>query len=242
MAQQRAIGGLFPATRASVVEALRASDPERRERAIGTVIELYWRPLYKYLRIRWDSDPEDAQDLIQDFFAAALERDALARFDPSRASFRTFLRLLLDHHLSNHLRAQGRLKRGGASLTLDFADAEHELGQAHSSELDPEALLHREWVRSVFTLALEHFRSRLQTEQRSHLYDVFAAIDLADEASRPSYREVALRLGLAETTITNHLAAARRSFRAAVLDLLREVTATEDEFRAEARATLGFDP
>jgi hypothetical protein len=45
-----------------------------------------------------------------------------------------------------------------------------------------------------------------------------------------------------ETKITNDLAAARRKFREIVLDALREVTATEQEFRAEARALLGVAP
>ena len=39
--------------------------------------------------------------------------------------------------------------------------------------------------------------------------------------------------------MTNYLAAMRRRFREIVLDALREVTATEQEFRAEARALLG---
>jgi len=42
--------------------------------------------------------------------------------------------------------------------------------------------------------------------------------------------------------VTNELAWARRAFREIVLDLLREVCATDDEFRAEARDLLGIDP
>ena len=39
--------------------------------------------------------------------------------------------------------------------------------------------------------------------------------------------------------VTNYLAAARRKFRELVLAGLRDLTATEEEFRAEARALLG---
>jgi hypothetical protein len=67
-------------------------------------------------------------------------------------------------------------------------------------------------------------------------------MDLEDGDSRPSYRELAARLGVPETKITNDLASARRRFRAIVLETLREVTASEEEFRAEARAVLGRDP
>jgi DNA-directed RNA polymerase specialized sigma24 family protein len=56
-----------------------------------------------------------------------------------------------------------------------------------------------------------------------------------------SYRELSTRFGMPETTVTNRLAAARRVFRQTVLDLLREITASEGEFRTEARALLGIE-
>ena len=43
------------------------------------------------------------------------------------------------------------------------------------------------------------------------------------------------------TQITNHLAAVRRAFRAAALAHLRELTASDEEFRAEARDLFGVD-
>jgi hypothetical protein len=44
------------------------------------------------------------------------------------------------------------------------------------------------------------------------------------------------------TSVTNHLALARREFRRIVLEKLRELTSTDAEFRREARALLGVDP
>jgi hypothetical protein len=44
------------------------------------------------------------------------------------------------------------------------------------------------------------------------------------------------------TDVTNYLASARREFRRLVLKKLREITATDEEFRREARALLGVDP
>ncbi len=42
--------------------------------------------------------------------------------------------------------------------------------------------------------------------------------------------------------MTNYLAFARREIRRLVLEKLREITATEEEFRAEAAAVLGVAP
>ena len=74
---------------------------------------------------------------------------------------------------------------------------------------------------------------------RRHV-ETFRRYDFADDR-HISYREVATKFAIRETTVTNHLAAARRQFRQAVLDTLREATASDEEFRAEARALLGID-
>jgi hypothetical protein len=47
--------------------------------------------------------------------------------------------------------------------------------------------------------------------------------------------------GLSVSDVTNELAWARRTFRAIVLDTLRTICATDEEFRAEARDLLGAD-
>jgi RNA polymerase sigma factor (sigma-70 family) len=235
-------GGGFPATRLSVVESLRSDDAAQRQRACERLVALYWKPLYKYVRIKWSRSSEDAQDLVQGFFAVALERETLATFDPSRASLRTFLRLLVDRYASNQRKAAGRKKRGGGAVALDFEAAERELARVASPGPDPEELLRREWVRALFGECVGRLREELHGSGRPLQFRVFEAMDLEDGDSRPSYRELAAALGVTETKITNDLSAARRRFRVLVLETLREVTASEEEFRAEARAVLGKDP
>ena len=41
--------------------------------------------------------------------------------------------------------------------------------------------------------------------------------------------------------VTNHITFARREFRRIVLERLRKLTGSEEEFRYEARAVLGID-
>jgi hypothetical protein len=55
------------------------------------------------------------------------------------------------------------------------------------------------------------------------------------------YDEIASALGLAVTTVTNHLATMRREFRTIVFERLREITGSEDEWEAEARRLLRGD-
>jgi RNA polymerase sigma factor (sigma-70 family) len=247
MAQAPGKGRAFPATRHSVLLAARSPDPEERRRAFGVLVASYWKPVYKYLRLRWRQSAEDAEDLTQGFFARAFEKGFFDRFDPARARFRTFLRTCLDAHAGNARVAARRKKRGGAeqTLSLDFAAAEGELRiQPAAADTDMEAYFHREWVRSVFGLAVDALRRRAESRGRTAAFEVFRRYDLddAEGADRPTYAELGRELGLPATQVTNHLAAMRREFRTLVLDTLREQCASDGEFRAEARALLGVDP
>ena len=226
---------LFPTTRRSVVQALRSDDQQERTRAFDTLVAIYWKPLYKFARITWRRSPEDAEDLTQAFFARVFERESLAGFDPRKAAFRTYLRTLFERHAANESKAASRMKRGGGSTKLDIGDAEAELEIAGDAA-SPEDLFYRDWVRSVFAVAVDRLRATISNEQ----FAVFDAYDLSDDRTI-SYRELSARLGIRETTVTNHLSAARRKFREAVLETLREATATEEEFRSEARALLGVE-
>jgi RNA polymerase sigma factor (sigma-70 family) len=224
---------LFPTTRRSVVEALASADADERSRAFDALASIYWRPLYKYARIAHQRG--DAEDRTQSFLTHVLEKNALASYDAAKASFRTFLRLLFDRHLANELKAEQRLKRGGGAATLPFDDAEAELAREHDRGGSPEEYFQREWARSVFTVAVE----RLRGGARDDDFALFQACDLDDAGA--SYRELAARFGMSETTVTNRLAAMRRKFREHVLDVLRDATASEREFRSEVRALLGVD-
>jgi RNA polymerase sigma factor (sigma-70 family) len=232
---------MFPTTRRSIFIALGSGDASERARAFDSLVALYWKPLYKYLRVAWRRDPEDAEDLTQSFFARVLEKDSLAAFDPAKARFRTFVRVLLDRHVTNEWRFAERLKRGGGDVHLDFQTAEAEIGRDGARVVTPEEYFQREWVRSVLALAVDRLRNELAAANRTTHFALFEAYDLED-GEKVSYRQLGERYGLTETTVTNHLAAARRRFRAIVLDILREVTASEQEFRAEARALLGGEP
>ncbi len=80
-------GDRFPPTRRSVVLAARDADPEVRRRAWEALAASYWKPVYKLLRARWRLDREDAEDLTQEFFAAALARGiSSATIPPKPAS------------------------------------------------------------------------------------------------------------------------------------------------------------
>ncbi|MEP6920408.1 MAG: hypothetical protein ABI967_04720 [bacterium] len=233
----------FPVTSVSAIVAAGSSDVEVRQRGLETIVQSYWKPAYKYLRIRWQTSNEDAKDLTQGFFASAIEKNYFVAYDPSKASFQTFFRTCLDRFVANRKKADQRIKRGAGvdHLSLDFQGVEGELALAlPANELTAEEFFHREWVRSLFTLAVDTLRELYNASGRSVYFSLFELYDLADDVEcQVSYATLASEFNLKTTDVTNYLAAARRDFKKILLEKVRELTASEDEFRAEARSLLG---
>jgi RNA polymerase sigma factor (sigma-70 family) len=230
----------FPATRHSIVQAMRSARADDRRAAFDALVTAYWKPVFKYVRLKWRASHEDAADLTQGFFLRAFEKDFFAGFDPAKARFRTYLRTCLDGFVANSRKSDARLKRGGAVtlIPIDFGDAERELrDQAGSLVVDFDEYFHREWLRSLFSCAAGRLRDSCDARGRATRFQAFEQYDLAsDDSDRPTYAELARRLGVSPAEVTNELAAARREFRRLVLDVLREQCATDEEFEAESRA------
>jgi RNA polymerase sigma factor (sigma-70 family) len=227
----------FPPTRHSAIAAVRSGDVAERARGLATLASVYWRPVYSYLRLRWNRPHEEAADLAQDFFAELVQRDLLARFDPSRARLRTWLRVCIDGLVANHDKAASRQKRGGGSpaLHFDFDSVREEVERLCADS--PEARFEKEWARGVFAMALERLRLECEAAGKAEHYALLEQYDLGSE--RPTYAQLAQRSGISVTDVTNRLFRTRRELRRIALEVLRELTASEDEFREEARALLG---
>ena len=179
-------GDRFPPTRRSVLEAVRSIDAQEREQALEALCTAYWKPVYKYVRWRWNRPAEVAQDLTQGFFMELLERELLEKFDPKKSRLRTYLRVCVDSFVMNEDKAGRRLKRGGnlPHVALDFAGAEEEFG---ATVMDPAAIpspesleefFEKEWVRSLFALAVEDLREMCVAGERERTFHLFEAYDL----------------------------------------------------------------
>ncbi|RPI26834.1 MAG: sigma-70 family RNA polymerase sigma factor [Acidobacteria bacterium] len=246
MDQDTSIGGAahaFPATGLSLLVRAADENPSARRAALDRLISAYWKPVYKYVRLRWRAGNEDAKDWTQEFFAVALEREYLQKYDPSRSRFRTYLRVCIDGFVANQLKAGQRAKRGGGveTLSLDFGSADADLA-SQAGVTDPEELFHREWTRSLFQTAVETLEKECCLKGRPEVFAVFARYDLDPPVEKKTYREMADELGITPTQLNNYLALARRRFRELVLSQLGEICATEAEFRAEAALLFGAVP
>ena len=224
---------VFPSTRQTLIRQASAPAPGGAL-ALNTVMEIYWQPCYRYVRLRFRVSHEYAQDLVQGFFLAVMEQGILARYDAARGPFRPYLRGCLDRFAGKDFERHGAAKRGGGAKMVPL-DAEAPVAAAGGT---PEEIFHREWQRQMFALAAEDLRKVCGETGHGVHYEIFAAYDLAG-GPRPAYEDLARTHALPVTTMTNHLAWARRELRRLLEARLGTVAGSEGERRRELRALLG---
>ena len=232
----------FPTTHHSAVCAAGSEDQDVRRKSHEHIVEAYWKPLYKYARIKFRLAPAETEDKIQAFFLIALEKNYFADFDPEKSRFRTFMRLCLDRYIASATRNERAQKRGGGHsiVPLDFGEAERELEYIKPDITSPEDTYHREFIRHLFDRALDALRIEFNTDGKDTHILLFERYDLADYENRPTYRSLAEEFELSETQVTNHLAATRRTFKKIVRNLLWQSCGSEEEFEREVRAIMGM--
>src|SRR5256886_14741205 len=131
--------GLFASTRWTMVLDAGESQtpPQQALSALSELCRIYWRPIFLFLR-RQGSNPDDAQDLTQGFFAHLIESRAYARADPDKGRFRSFLLGALKHFVA-HARAHDRTQKRGGGMILGQVDT------AAIAEADARAVSLQSW-------------------------------------------------------------------------------------------------
>ncbi len=135
--------------------------------------------------------------------------------------------MAVERFAANQHAARNRQKRGG---DVQFEPIDEQAATTES----PEQVFEREWQRQLFALALDDLRAHCEASGKQLHLRIFEAYDLAG-GPRPSYAGLAAEHGIAETSVTNHLAWARRMLRGFVTERLRGVTSGERELREEMR-------
>jgi RNA polymerase sigma factor (sigma-70 family) len=153
----------FQSTLWSQVRAAGRKDSPEAQRALHALCQLYWFPIYSFLR-RYGQRHENAEDLTQGFFLYLLEGDLLQKAEPDRGRFRSFLLGTLKYFVSNEIAREQARKRGGGAQMIQVetvADAVEDV-----SHLPPDRVFDRHWAlvvlgEAVRRLAAEYSRGGL---------------------------------------------------------------------------------
>lgn len=226
----------FPTTRWSrVVAAVSLGAPQGRE-DLEALCEAYWYPLYAYARRR-GHPPEQAQDFTQDFFAYLLEKGLLARADPHRGRFRSFLLGVYTHYLANRHDYEHALKRGGgrSALPIDATTAEGRYDRDLVLNLTPERIFDRSWALTLLGRVMDELRREYDDAGREAAFETLS-INLTEGPQAESYAEIARRLGLTEGAARVAVHRLRRRYahllRCEIASTVDDHEEIEDEIRA----------
>lgn len=230
--------GAFPETTWSLVARLREADASARRPGIEKLSRRYWKPVYQTIRLGWGKHAEDAKDLTQAFFVWLFEGETLARYVPERGSFRGYLKGLLRRFLADEHKAANRLKRGGGVEIFPLDDEVRSLEEtiADPRVADPDAAFDRAWKKEILDAALAATRRHFADAEGRVRLRAFEEYDLAPADGRPTYGELAARLGVKETDVRNYLFAVRERLRAEVHTQLFETVADAAELQEEFSA------
>jgi RNA polymerase sigma factor (sigma-70 family) len=228
----------FATTHWSVV--LAASDPgaPHAAEAIDRLCRTYWFPLYTYAR-RWGCDPEEAQDLTQEFFARILAREYLAKADPQKGRFRSYLLTGLKNLICDERDKAGRLKRGGGRKVISFdeQDAEGRYRLEAADNMTPERIFERTWTMTLLAQAVARLRDEYVASGKAELYEQLTEFRL-DGPGQRAYAEVAAQLGLSESAVKSAIHRLRQRHHELVREEIAQTVAEPAEVDEEIRHLL----
>jgi DNA-directed RNA polymerase specialized sigma24 family protein len=188
----------FKTTQWSVVTAAAAQPSTESRAALSALCHAYWSPIYAYLRSHGYSVVR-AEDATQGFFAMLLQANALARADPARGRFRSYVLGALKFFLANERDRECAERRGGDRhhVSLDTTGAENRIALSLSRQASPERLFEREWGLTILDRALVQLRQRYARESKEELLQLLQPY-LTRPESQDGYRDAAHRLGMSE--------------------------------------------
>jgi RNA polymerase sigma-70 factor (ECF subfamily) len=225
----------FATTRWSAVNAVGHASPSQSAAALAELCEIYWPPLYGYLRHRRHG-PEEAQDLTQGFFTRLLETQFVRSADPARGRFRSFLLTALKRYVMNEHERAAAARRGGqrGHLTLDFDGAERAYALEPRTEETPERLFDRRWAAIALERALQRLRAEYVELGREPLADALFP-HLTDAGDLPPYRTVAAQLQMTEGAVKVAVHRLRQRYGAILRAEIADTVLDEQEIEAELR-------
>jgi RNA polymerase sigma factor (sigma-70 family) len=223
----------FATTHWSAVLSAGRRDSTGTADALSQLCQTYWYPLYVYVR-RCGHTATDAQDLTQEFFARLLGSRCLARADPHRGRFRSFLLSSLKHFLANEWNKAHTRKRGGgmAWISLNDESVEHRYALEPACESTPESEYERRWALSLLDGVLRRLESEYRREGKTELFEVLKS-SLTVNRSRLVYSDLAATLGMTEGAVRLAVHRLRQRYRQFLRSEVARTIASIDEVEEE---------
>ncbi len=195
----------FPTTRWSELAAIRDGPTRERCEALTSLAERYRTPVLAYL-IADTRDPVLAEDLAQDFFLWALEKQFFKRADEDRGRFRSFLLRSLEHfRVSEHRKNFAQMRTPVGGFVEPPAEGPPPEGVV---TLTPAAIYERAWVCDIIAKAVEQLRESCEAAGfpvRFALLREYIVDPALNGSDRPTMAALSSRYGVTPKQVENWL-------------------------------------
>ena len=219
----------FPATRWTLLQALREGTETDAKEALELLCRAYWTPLYIVARSNGLKEP-DAEDAVQGFFESLLEHETLNKVDQSRGMLRTYLLNAFEYYRMKAWRDRKTIKRGGRSETFhysDSAEAEERFLQLSSQEADIVTLYNREWARRLLARSLTALRNDHIRKGQEARFDLLV-VHITQAENEETMAQAAEKEGMSWNSFRAAVFRLRRSYREKIEDELASTLGTRD--------------
>lgn len=228
--------GLFATTHWSVVLKAGSTESTQSRHALEHLCQTYWYPIYAHVRRR-GYQPHDAQDLVQSFFAALIERSPFGKLSPDKGRFRSFLLAALGNFLADERDRRTAAKRGGGQVLLSLdetaaADAESRFALEPAAGATPEKDFDRRWALAVLERALEALDGEQAAAGRQGVFDRLRTF-LTDATGSRDYTVVAAELNVPLNTVAVTVRRLRQRYRELVRAEIAKTLAHPEDVDAE---------
>ena len=226
---------VFVTTHWSVVVAAGRQDAPLAQAALEQLCQLYWYPLYAYVRRRGYSS-EDAKDLTQAFFARLLQRNWVGDADRERGRFRTFLLTAMSRFLSDEWDKIRALKRGGGAIhvPLQLDSAETRYGHEPADNTTPEQCFERRWALMLLETVLQQLRGEYERHDKAGLFAALNSCLVGVSESQP-YAQLAAQLKMNEGAVKVAVHRLRKRYRELLRAEIARTTVAPGEVDDELR-------
>jgi RNA polymerase sigma-70 factor (ECF subfamily) len=146
-------------TRQSLLSRLRDWDDHESWREF---FDLYWKLLYQMACKRGLTEQE-AQEVVQETVIALARTMPEFRYDPSRCSFKSWLRHLLEKKVADQFRKRAR---PGVAAGLPGEDTTEALDNLPDpSALSPDVIWEEQWRQHLLESAIERIKAKVSARQ-----------------------------------------------------------------------------
>lgn len=203
--------------------------------ALEALCRAYWYPLYAYVRRRGHS-PADAEDLTQEFFAHLLAHNWVARADPHKGRFRSFLLMAMSRFLANEWDKAHTLKRGAQIrlVPLQLDDAEPRYAQEPADTSTPEQAFEKQWALATLDEVLQHLRAEFERAGKAVLFAALKPCLIGSRETQP-YAALASELGMTEGAVKAAVSRLRERYRERLKEAIAHTVASPSDVDAELR-------